>query len=150
MDSSVRTPRAPVVHTARLTYAGADRLDVTRAGADAYRKRTGQTWEGEPFAPSWAILAPALNAMKGARTGSVTLDRAVSCAWWPDYVAAYTHEMRGSYRRRRDAWDALMRRREVTLCCYCIDPERCHRTVLAGILAKLGADVRGERASQRA
>lgn len=33
----------------------------------------------------------------------------------------------------------------MTLVCYCTDAAHCHRTVLAGILGRLGADVRGER-----
>lgn len=36
-------------------------------------------------------------------------------------------------------WTARM-----VLVCYCADAERCHRRVLAGILAKLGAVDRGE------
>ena len=64
---------------------------------------------------------------------------------WPRYVADYTHEMRMSYRRNRLAWDALLARSEVTLLCYCTDANFCHRTVLAGILGKLGAVVKGER-----
>jgi len=133
------------VHTARLSYSGADRLDVTRKGADDYRRRTGRRWEGEPFAPSWEILKPTIDAMKAVRTGSIVADRAATRAWWDDYVAAYTVEMRRSYRADRVAWDALLSRREVTLCCYCTDPERCHRTVLAGLLRRCGAEVCGER-----
>lgn len=112
------------VHTARITYAGPDRLDITRKSGDP------------AFAPSWAILRPMLDAK---RFGS---------SWvmlWPEYVEDYTAEMRISYRENRAAWDVLLARDEVTLLCYCVDAKFCHRTVLAGILAKLGADVRGER-----
>ena len=143
--SARRSPRPLSVHTARLTYAGADRFDVTRPAADAYSKRTGAAWEGEPFAPSWTILRPALNALHAAKGLSPVMLRASTRSWWEDYVRAYTHEMRQSYRRHPEAWAAVLARREVTLVCYCADPERCHRTVLAGILAKLGANVRGER-----
>ena len=68
-------------------------------------------------------------------------------AEWNDYVLAYTDEMRDSYRRRRAAWDALLERPRVVAVCYCaVTPARpwCHRRVLAGILAKLGATDRGE------
>lgn len=105
------------VYTARISYAGADRLDVTRKSAGP---------DGLPFAPSLRILSPMLTA-------------------WPTYVRAYTAEMRTSYRERRAAWDALLAREEVTLVCYCADPAYCHRTLLAEILGKLGAHVDGER-----
>jgi uncharacterized protein YeaO (DUF488 family) len=111
------------VHTARITYAGPDRLDVTRKSGDP------------TFAPSWAILRPML-ALR--RAGGDEL------AAWPRYVTDYTAEMRASYRSQRAAWHALLARDEVTLVCYCTDPVHCHRTVLAEILGKLGATVRGE------
>ena len=67
---------------------------------------------------------------------------------WALYSAAYASEMRESYRTQRATWDALLARESVTLVCYCTDPARCHRTLLAGILAKLGATVVGERGSR--
>lgn len=112
------------VHTARITYAGADRLDVTRKSGDS------------TFAPSWPLVGPMIRARKS------------DPHWlrlWPEYVTSYTAEMRVSYRENRAGWDALLARDEVTLVCYCTDPMHCHRTVLAGILGKLGAAVKGER-----
>ena len=44
----------------------------------------------------------------------------------------------------RAAWDALLARPAVVLVCYCTDPARCHRRVLAELLAKLGAVDLGE------
>ncbi len=138
------------VHTARVSYGGADRLDVSRKSAGP---------DGVAFAPSWAILRPALDLMQNA---SATLSFAkldppkasadevkfaaiVQHSAWALYSAAYAAEMRESYRTQRAAWDALLARESVTLVCYCTDPARCHRTLLAGILAKLGATVAGER-----
>lgn len=116
-----------IVYTSRVTYAGADRFDVTRkTGAKA----------GHPFAPSWAILRPALEARRAGRETEAT---------WETYSAAYSEEMRRSYRAHRRAWDDLLARPEVTLVCYCTDPARCHRTLLAAILVKLGATYKGER-----
>jgi uncharacterized protein YeaO (DUF488 family) len=63
---------------------------------------------------------------------------------WEEYVAAYTEEMRGSYRTRREAWDKLLAMPHVVLLCFCTDPYHCHRRVLAGILTKLGALDEGE------
>ncbi len=118
-----------IVYTARVTYAGPDRLDIARSSAGP---------EGLPFAPSWTILRPMLELRRS--------EGAMAVAYaWPKYVIDYTEEMRRSYRDKRAAWDALLARAEVTLVCYCTDPAHCHRTVLAGILAKLGAEVRGER-----
>lgn len=119
-----------LVHTSRITYAGPDRLDVTRKSGDPV------------FAPSWAILRPMLELRRAEGMMSVAYA-------WPRYVADYTAEMRQSYVRNRAAWDALLSRDEVTLCCFCTDLQHCHRTVLAGILGKLGAMVCGERTEPR-
>jgi hypothetical protein len=35
------------IHTARIAYRGPDRLDITRAGADAARRK-GEPFPGEP------------------------------------------------------------------------------------------------------
>lgn len=128
-----------VVHTARISSRDPDRLDVTRMSGGEI---------GEPFAPSWAILRPAIAARRAERDAATETARILAVQRaadaWVDYVPAYTAEMRQSYRMHRPAWDSLLARSRVVLCCYCIDPQRCHRTLLAGILGKLGADVRGE------
>lgn len=150
------------VHTARISYRGEDRLDVTR--------KSGR--EGLVFAPSWALLGPVLRARRalelkrveecelvesiergdGGDAGLLTVSFELSvaeCEWseaWTRYVEGYLEEMRASYRASRAAWDALLARPVVTLCCYCTDPEHCHRTLLArDILPKLGATYGGER-----
>lgn len=115
------------VHTARISYAGSDRLDITRKSAGP---------DGLPFAPSWKILRPMI-ALRCAGGDEL--------AAWPQYVEDYTAEMRTSYRDHRAAWDALLARDGVTLVCYCTDAAHCHRTVLARILGKLGTTVHGER-----
>ena len=134
-----------IVHTARVSYDGADRLDVTRKSAGP---------DGIVFAPSWAILRPALKAREVAdwllkaslweREAAERIEREA----WEAYVPAYIAEMRESWRANRHTWRALLARESVTLVCYCTDPARCHRTPLAGILAKLGATVAGERGSR--
>jgi uncharacterized protein YeaO (DUF488 family) len=114
-----------MVWTARLGYRGDDGLNVTRKSGVA------------TFAPSWRILGPSLQAGREGRDV------------WDWYVTAYTEEMRTSYRDERAVWDALMRRDKVTLMCYCKSPAHCHRTILAGILGKLGGQVRGERTARQ-
>lgn len=85
---------------------------------------------GAPFAPSWAILG-------AAKRGELA---------WREYAPRYVAEMRLSYRANRAAWDALVARERVVLTCYCVAPAECHRTLLAEILGKLGAELRGELA----
>jgi uncharacterized protein YeaO (DUF488 family) len=116
-------------HTAPMSYAGPDRLDITRKTGDDF---------GRLFAPSWGLLAPALEERKAGRFGEDD---------WARYVAAYTEEMRRSYRARRDAWDDLLARPRVVAVCYCRISETrpwCHRRVLADLLAQLGAVDLGE------
>ena len=115
------------VFTARVSYGGSDRFDVTRKSGGAL---------GQHFAPSWHLLQPYL-AKRRAGT--------ISDADWNSYAEQYTEQMRDSYRLYRDEWDALLARETTTLVCYCTDPAKCHRTVLAQILVKLGATYNGER-----
>lgn len=133
------------VFTARVSYGGPDRFDVTRKSGGP---------EGEPFAPSWKILQPFFRLRKrserawedaggdpGRQCEAVDLQEAA----WTTYVEAFTIEMRESFRTRRPAWDGLLARGRVVLVCYCTDPLRCHRTLLArDILPRLGATYGGE------
>jgi len=115
------------VLTARISYGGPDRLDVTRAGADPV---------GVVFAPSWPLL---MMAKTMARRGPDAAE-----AGWTEYVPEYAAEMRASYRQHRAVWDALLGRERVVLCCYCVNPARCHRRLLAGMLVECGAADEGE------
>lgn len=123
-------------YTARVSYAGEDRLDVSRKGADAHaRDHQGDPGLGGPFAPSWAILGPALKARsaEGALTEKV----------WREYNDAYGEEMG---RLSLSEWGSLLRGLSLaTLVCYCTDASRCHRTVLAELLVRRGAEYLGER-----
>lgn len=147
------------VWTARISYAGPDRLDITRKSGSGL---------GLVFAPSWDILTPAIEARAKAKAMRDRLERsrqaslfgeavaaqcgdlvmeqadAVEREAWATYVPAYLEEMRQSYRLCRIKWEALLSWERVVLCCYCVDAERCHRRILAEILAKLGATDEGE------
>lgn len=114
------------IRTARINYGGPDRLDVTRKSGGP---------KGLPFAPSWGILSPVLTKLA---TGKLTDED------WRFYSEQYTAQMRASYRANPNPWGTLLARDRVVLVCYCTDAERCHRRVLAGILAKLGAIDEGE------
>lgn len=108
------------VATAAFRYAGPDRLDISRK-------------VGSVFGPSWPLLREAKQLMR-------TDPRAA----WDYYVPRYLDEMRQCWRVHRGAWLALLDRERVVLVCYCPLPGRCHRSLLAGILAKLGAVLEGE------
>lgn len=147
------------VYTCRVGSRAArdrDLLVITREEADE-RRLPGI------FAPSWALLRPALDARLSQRRGFVggaseaqreaalVEARELELASWRSYVPAYVEEMRASYRRHREEWERLLARPRVVLACKCKAPERCHRTILATmILPKLGAAYYGERASTRA
>jgi hypothetical protein len=112
------------VWTARVSTRDPDVFDVTR--------KTGHF----AFAPSWALLCPLLDDRR--RGVPLSRDR------WKAYVEGYLAEMTASYRERRAEWSTLLSRKRVVLTCYCSDERRCHRTVLAKILERLGANYRGE------
>lgn len=124
-------PQAPCqVWTARVkVYQGPDQLVVTRYIINDPL--------GVLFAPSKGLLDRALSARKAGDLAE----------HWPTYTAGYLAEMRQLYKSNRKAFQTVLRRPEVTLLCFCTDPAFCHRTLLAGILGKLGAQVRGERPS---
>lgn len=135
------------VYSSRIAYGGPDRLDVTRAGGDAL---------GLNFAPSWAILEPAIEARRkageavqgslfGAEGSTVGRQDVGYGAAWHAFREAYLAEMRASFRERREAWLELLGRPRVVLVCYCVDGARCHRHLLRSeILPRLGAVDRGE------
>jgi uncharacterized protein YeaO (DUF488 family) len=121
--AATATARAPQldVWTARVSYGGPDRLDVTRTAES-------------PFAPSWDLL-------QSAKKWHMENEQA-----WERYRRRYTREMRHSWKFNRADWDNLLYREQllgrgrVVLCCYCVDPKRCHRTILAGLLVAAGGD----------
>ncbi len=148
-----------LVHTSQIRYRGPDRLDITRkSGGPA----------GLPFAPSWKILGPALDARHLAQRAAEAEKRALAASTddaslaiprargalrkarvaeaeaWSAYVPAYLAEMAESKRRNFNEWRELLARSRVVLVCYCPGRERCHRGLLAKILVDLGAIDGGE------
>jgi hypothetical protein len=133
------------VQTARISYRGGWRLDVTRKSGT----------EGLFLAPSWTILRPALEARKRADAlleetmGLDATARAAADDWistsWAVYTLAYLAEMRASLKANLPQWRALFVRHRVVLVCYCTDAERCHRQILrTRVLPALGAVDGGE------
>lgn len=122
-----------VIYTARIGYADPDVVDITRKTGDQFSRA---------FAPSWALLGPVLQAR---RTGG-DMERE-----WRRYVVGFGGEMLASRENAPGAWRSLLARPRAVLVCYCSDPERCHRTLLArDILPKLGAVYGGELAKTAA
>lgn len=131
-----RQPAPLRFYTARVSYGGPNRLDVSRKGADRHAQaHGGDPGLGGPFAPSWALLGPALKAREAA--GGM-----IPAAAWRAYVEAYGEEMS---RVSAGDWSNLLTLSLATLVCYCGDPARCHRTVLAELLVRRGAEYLGER-----
>ena len=102
-------------------YTGPDGLDITIKSARGL---------GRTFAPTdWKMVL-------GVKRGTVS--RAAYEQW-------YLELMRKSYRERRRDWEQLLARARVVLLCYCPPgTPYCHRYLLANILGKLGATIRGE------
>lgn len=132
-----------IVHTARIDYGGPDRLDVTRKSAPP---------ELEPFAPPGRLLGWGLRMREQCKQrilqAATPRDKRAAQdfeRWmWLAYDARYREAMRASFRYRRDAFDRVLARERAVFVCFCTDPARCHRTVLADIFQQLGAEVRGE------
>lgn len=142
------------VYAARIGTRDPDALDVTRKSARG---------DGLAFAPSHAILRPALDLRRvaaalvaGAAEARANgaddrvdvgddIARRIEASMWALYREAYLLEMRESYRRDRGPWERLLKRERVCLVCFCVDGAHCHRALLGGvILPRLGAEWCGE------
>ncbi|MEW6682640.1 MAG: DUF488 family protein [Nitrospirota bacterium] len=79
---------------------------------------------GRVFAPSEGLLA----AYKAGRVS------------WDGYERRYRVEMETLAQRSPDLFLTLLRRPEVTLVCYEALPARCHRRLLAALLARIAGE----------
>lgn len=154
-----------LVSTARLSSTPiADGLDITRMTADRMAAK-GLVSPGAFLAPSRELLTPALRARERAKalrleagrllaapmfatladaTEAARL-RAAADAIEADAFAAYEPlflaEKRRNWKRDKLLWRALLARETVTLRCACQDGSRCHRSLVAGMLARSGATI---------
>jgi len=103
-----------------------DRLDITWLGSQGR----------SIFAPTPGLFWPFIEKR---RRGEV-----ITAEEWQQYVAGYTEQMRLCYRDHKQAWEALLGQERVLLVCFCADSQRCHRSVLAHLLARCGAKNAGE------
>lgn len=124
------------VQTARINYRGEGWLDITRAQKMAPATAGGHLGIGLAFAPSSRLLRFYLERKR---------ESGLTDKEWLAYVEQYTDEMRSSYKRNRAPWETLLSMPKAVLVCFCKDPTRCHRGILAQwILPKLGAKYMGE------
>jgi uncharacterized protein YeaO (DUF488 family) len=116
----VGTVRRPPRGVPKAAYAARDFYDV---------------WLPE-LAPSPSLVKLALGA---------TDDRT-----WRTFVARYRTEMKApAAARLLDLLAALSQQSRLAVGCYCADPARCHRSVLAELLAERGARVTRERPARQ-
>lgn len=103
------------IHTARMSYSGVDRIDITRKG-------NHPKWR--VFAPSWELLKPVVDLRRsGASVEALQ-------AAWDRYVPEYMQQMRKAYHYEPARFKDLLSRVRITLVCFCRDHEQCHRTLL--------------------
>jgi len=80
-------------------------------------------------------LAPSAELVKDALS-------APDAKAWAAFVRQFRREMSERDRRRElDVLAALSHQTNLSLGCYCEDENRCHRSVLRGLLLERGADV---------
>ncbi len=161
--------RASIVWAREQLTAGASLLQVqylaNKAGVGAL---------GEPWAPSLDLLGPALgqrqrleeiltitkalreqwkNLPIGDEPPPEEEERLIALAaeaeqieavHWARYTAGFHDEMRWSYRAKALAWGWALTLPRVVFACACAREDRCHRTLAAGFMGKLGATFGGE------
>lgn len=150
------------VLTARVGSREPDVLDITRKTAEEHERR-GLVSPGAFLAPSRPLLDAALADRRRAKKmraeaaaetplfgdpGRADALRraadALEADAWELYVPRFRLEMLASHREHRRSWDALLALPRVVLVCFCSTRERCHRGLVAGYLARLGAVDGGE------
>ena len=127
------------------------RLIRRHVGIYATQRRcfeTGMPPLGDPWAPPMRLLGPALGARRRAQALVAAGDEGgadeVERVAWERYAPAFTEYLRETYRSRAAAWGWLLAEERVVLACACVDPERCHRSLVARALQACGATWGGE------
>ncbi len=105
------------VYTARASYKGDDRVDVSANGG-------------------FFIFVPPKQLLFDYRFGKITENK---------FQKAYFECLRSSYVNHRHAWDNLLTNPRIVLVCNCnADDKSCHRFVIIDFLKKLGAAYKGK------
>jgi hypothetical protein len=104
------------VYTARFSYNGDDRVDVSANGGHF-------------------IFVPPKQLLFDYRFGKITEKK---------FQKAYFECLRNSYVNHRHAWDNLLNNPQIVLVCNCnAEGKSCHRFVVVDFLKKLGATNKG-------
>ncbi len=77
------------------------------------------------------IFAPSERLLSNYKYGSLS---------WEAYERQYLAEMEAFYQKSPGCFIELLQRDEVTLVCYEALPDRCHRRLLAGLLARMAKE----------
>lgn len=125
------------IHTARITYAGTNKLNITVKSA---------TEQGRIFAPTWELVG-----------GHKHFHNPDDSRWqnYPalsdeQYTQKYYELIRNRYHQDPTPFIELVKSKSLVLCCYCAKDTFCHRHLAADILLKIAqsqnitATVKGE------
>ncbi len=168
MPSEVRL-RQSIEWAMRKTSAGATLLEIQKAA-----REEGVGSLGEPWAPSSGLLGFGLAGRRRMAAIDERLTEihciqarretyedppeaevqekvalraeaeSLHAEHWDSYAAIFRKEMLASYRVCAVAWGWLLAQPKVVLACLCDEPAGCHRSLVAGMLVKLGAKFGGE------
>jgi len=100
------------VCTGRVSYDGADGLDITvKSGIGI----------GKVFAPTWDMVM-------GVKQGRITE---------AEYTEQFLNLLRERYRQNEAAFAEVLKRERVVLLCYCRARAFCHRHLVVDVLEKV-------------
>lgn len=100
------------VCTGRVSYNGADGLDITVKSGKGIGKR---------FAPTWDMVM-------GVKQGRITEAK---------YTDRFLSLLRERYRQNEAAFVEVLKRERVVLLCYCRAGAFCHRHLVVDVLEKV-------------
>jgi uncharacterized protein YeaO (DUF488 family) len=111
------------IYTSRITCRGDDRIDCTI--------KTASTIEGKLFAPTWDMVTGVKAYHGDTRFPNV---KPISSE---EYDKRYYQLLRDRYAKNKQVFIDLAHRERVVFCCYCSDPNHCHRKHAVDILHKI-------------
>lgn len=100
------------IYTSRIGYKGLDKLDITVKGNDTL---------GKHFAPTWKMVMDLKNGIIS----------------WDNYKYQYYSILYNQFDKNPHYFKVIYSKPEITFVCYCSNPERCHRTLLAKFFSDL-------------
>lgn len=92
---------------------------VEKLGLKIFDTTVKSGWK--TFAPTWDILMEYKNSEQTDKD-------------WERYTEKYLKKIEDSLKTHGSDWRALLKKEVVVLGCYCSNPARCHRTLLANFI----------------